>query len=77
MLVTIAVSRPTALGRVEKVIVRDVAVAEVTVPTAPLLNTIVFPEGVVLKPNPVIVMVFELIDRFAVLSVTTGLTLAT
>lgn len=65
------------MGRVEKVMVSEVAVADVTVPIAPLLNTTVFPEGVVLKPNPEMVIVFELIDRLAVLSVTTGLTLAT
>jgi len=75
--VTIAVNKPVAFGRVEKVIVSVVAVAAVTVPIAPLLNTMVFPDGVVLKPKPEMVMVFELIARFAVLSVTTGLTLAT
>lgn len=77
LLVTMAVRSPTALGRVEKVIVSEVAVAAVTVPIAPLLNTMVFPDGVVLKPKPEMVIVLELIERFAVLSVTTGLTLAT
>lgn len=75
--VTMAVSRPTARGRVENVIVNVVAVAAVTVPTAPLLKTIVLLPGVVLKPKPVMVMVLELIDRLAVLRVTTGLTTAT
>ncbi len=36
--VTMAVRLPAALGFVEKLIVRSVAVAAVTVPTAPLLN---------------------------------------
>ena len=36
--VTIAVRLPAALGLVEKLTVKVVAVADVTVPTAPLLN---------------------------------------
>jgi hypothetical protein len=48
-LVTIAVKLPAA-GLVEKVTVSAVAVAAVTVPTAPLLNVTKLLPGVVLKP---------------------------
>lgn len=54
--VTVAVSAP-AQGFLEKVTVSDVAVAAVTVPSAPLLNTTVLSAGVVLNPLPVIVTV--------------------
>ncbi len=55
----------------------EVDVAEVTVPTAPLLKTTVFSAAVVLKPEPAIVMVVALMAKFAVLAVTTGRTDAT
>ena len=74
--VTVAVKLP-ALGLVENVIVRAVAVAAETVPTAPLLKTKVLLEAVVSKPKPLIVMVVAVNRRLAVLDVTTGLTVAT
>jgi len=73
---TVAVNAP-APGLVENVTVRAVAVAAVTVPTAPLLNTTVLLPGVVLKPKPLIVMVVAVNDRFAVEDVTVGPTAAT
>lgn len=75
--VTIAVRLPAAAGFVEKVTVKDVAVDAVTVPTAPLLNTTVFCEGVVLKASPVIVTVFAFAASPAALAVTDGTTEAT
>jgi hypothetical protein len=41
LVVTMAVRVPAEVGLVEKVTVSEVAVAEVTVPTAPLLKTTV------------------------------------
>ena len=52
---------PTDVGLVEKVTVNDVAVAAVTVPTAPLLNATVLFAAVALNPKPLIKMVFTLI----------------
>lgn len=69
---TVAVRLPTEAGFVEKVTVRTVAVAVVTVPTAPLLSVTVLLAAVVLKPSPLIVMVAAFAARFAVLAVTTG-----
>jgi hypothetical protein len=77
LVVTTAVSCPAVLGLVEKVTVRAVAVAAVTVPAAPLLKTTVLSPGVVLKPNPLIVTVSALAAKSAVLLVTTGTTVAT
>lgn len=54
-----------------------VAVAAVTVPTAPLLKTTRLLAATVEKPNPVIVIVVAVIARLAVLVVTTGMTFAT
>lgn len=73
---TIAVKVPAA-GFVEKEIVKAVAVADVTVPTAPLLNVTVLFAAVVSKPVPLIVMVAALAARFAVAVVTVGATIAT
>lgn len=75
--VTTAVSCPAVLGLVENVTVSSVAVAAVTVPTAPLLKTTMLSPGVVLKPNPLIVIVSALAARSSVLLVTTGTTVAT
>lgn len=75
--VTTAVSSPAEVGLVENVTVSDVAVAAVTVPAAPLLNTTVLLAAVGLKPNPPIVTVVALAARFVMLLVTTGTTLAT
>ncbi len=74
--VTTAVRDPTVDGLVENVTVRDVVVAAVTVPTAPLLKTIVFREATGSKPRPAIVNVAEFAPRFAVLLVKAGMTLA-
>jgi hypothetical protein len=54
-----------------------VAVAAVTVPTAPLLKTTRLLAATVEKPNPEIVIVVAVMARLAVLAVTTGITLAT
>lgn len=58
LLVTTAVKSPTEVGLVPKVTVRVVAVAAVTVPTAPLLKTTVLLARVVLNPKPRMIMVF-------------------
>lgn len=77
-MVTIAVRLPAAEGRVEKVTVSEVAVATVTVPTAPLLSTTVLFAGVVSKPNPAIATVVALAaSKLAAFIVTTGITVAT
>jgi hypothetical protein len=75
--VTTAVRLPAVEGWVENVTVSDVAVAEVTVPTAPLLNVTVLLLGVVSKPKPLIVSVSLSAARLAVLEVITGATFAT
>lgn len=62
---------------VEKVTVSDVAVAAVTAPTAPLLKVTVLSPAVVLKPNPLIVIVSAFAAKLDVLLVTTGTTVAT
>lgn len=74
--VTTAVRLP-ALGRVPNVTVSNVAVAVVTVPTAPLLNTTVLLPAVVLKPKPLMVTVVAVRARAVVAAVTTGPTVAT
>ena len=61
---------------VENDTVSDVAVAAVTVPTAPLLKTTVLFAAVVLKPVPAIVIVFAELDKLEVLLVTVGVTVA-
>ena len=73
---TTAVKFP-ALGLVEKVTVKVVAVEAVTVPTAPLLKTTVLLPAVVLNPNPRIVIVVAVEVMAAVLVVTVGITEAT
>ena len=75
--VTTAVKLPDAVGLVENVTVNVVAVAVVTVPTAPLLNTTLLFAAVVLNPKPLMVIVVESAARFVVLLVTTGTTVAT
>lgn len=77
LVVTTAVKLLAEVGLMPKVTVNTVAVAAVTVPTAPLSNkTVLFP-AVVLKPKPFIVSVAALADKFSVLLVTTGFTVAT
>ena len=77
LLVTTAVKLPTDVGLVPKVTVSEVAVADVTVPVAPLLNTTELLASVVLNPNPRMITVFAVITCGAMLDVTTGLTVAT
>lgn len=77
LVVTTAVKPPRALGLVPRLTVSDVAVAAVTVPNAPLLNTTVFREAIGSKPNPLITMLKALMAKLDVLTVTTGFTLAT
>ena len=73
-----AVRLPAVFGPELMLTVRTVAVAAVTVPTAPLLNnTVLFEAVAASKPNPLMVNVVALAARFAVLLVTIGLTVAT
>lgn len=74
--VTIAVRMP-AVGLEVIETVRAVAVALVTVPTAPLLKTTVLFAAVVLNPEPAIVSVVRLANCSAALTVTVGLIEAT
>ena len=78
MVVTTAVKLPAVGGLfVENEIVREVAVAAVTVPTElPLKTTLLF-ATIGSKPKPLIVNVDTLADRFAVLLVIDGATEAT
>ncbi len=75
--VTTAVRLPAVVGLVENVTVSEVAVAVVTVPTAPSLKVTVLLAAVVSKPKPLMVIVVALAARLAVLVVTTGVTVAT
>ena len=77
LVVITAVRLPVFTGLVEKVTTRAVAVAEVTVPTAPLLNTIVLLPATGLKPKPLIKIVEAVRAKLEVLNVTNGLTAAT
>lgn len=77
LIVTTAVKLPALTGLVEKVTVSDVAVEAVTAPTAPSLKTTVLLPGVVSKPKPLMVSVAAFAAKFALLLVTTGVTLAT
>jgi hypothetical protein len=75
--VTIAVKLPAEVGAVVRLIVRVVAVAAVTVPTAPLLKTTALLTAVVENPTPVMIRVLVFAaKRAVVLVVTTGLTIA-
>ena len=76
-MVTTAVRLPAAAGLKEKVTVRVVVVAAVTVPTAPLSRVTELLAGVGSKPKPLITNVDALTATFAVLAVTTGITVAT
>lgn len=73
---TVAVKDPAVVGLVEKVTVSEVAVAAVTVPTAPLLKDTELLAAVGLKAEPAIVMVEASAAKLAVLEVTTGRTAA-
>jgi len=70
--VTFAVKLPVEVGCVENVTVNCVAVAAVTVPTAPRLNATVLFAAVVEKFVPAMVNVGAFCARFAVLAVTVG-----
>ena len=75
LVVTTADRPPTFVGRVESDTESAVAVADVTMPTAPLLNTTVLLPAVVSKPTPMIVSVLELAERmFPSFARTTGAT---
>ncbi len=76
LLVTIAVRLP-ATRPVRLVTVREVDVAAVTLPVAPLLNFTVSLAAVAEKPTPLIVRLAALAACVAVLAVTTGVTFAT
>ena len=76
--VTTAERSPAVVGLVENVTVSDVAVAEVTVPTAPSSKVTVLLLAVLSKPKPLIVTVLALAaNRREELSVSTGMTVAT
>ena len=75
--VTIAVNDPAVAGNVVNVMERLVDVAELTVPTAPLLNVTVLFAAIVSKPIPLMVRVLVLaLMSFKVSAVTTGTMLA-
>lgn len=61
----------------ESVTIKEVGVAEVTVPTAPLLNVTTLSVAVVSKPKPAMVTDVALAAKSAVLLVITGMTVAT
>jgi hypothetical protein len=76
LVVTTAVRIPAVCGFVENVTSSEVAVAVVTVPTAPLLNVTVLFAATVLKPAPVIVIVESTAVMEVVATVTAGATVA-
>ena len=65
------------LGLVPMLTVNAVAVAEVTVPTAPLVKVTVLLDAVVSNAKPLITMLAALIAKVDVLAVTEGRTRAT
>jgi hypothetical protein len=75
--VTITVSRPADEAGVVSVTVSEVAVADVTVPSAPLLNVTLLLLAVVSKPAPLITKVVALSSKLLELLVTTGTTVPT
>lgn len=77
LVVTVAFRSPAVVGDAERVTVRDVAVAVVTVPTAPLLNTTALFAATGSNPNPAIVIDVVLAARLALLLETTGTIVAT
>ncbi len=74
---TMAIRLPAVVGLVENVTVSEVALAVLTVPTAPSLKATVSLEAVAPKPKPLIVIWDALAARLAVLDVTDGVTVAT
>lgn len=77
LVVTTAVRSPAVVGGVDSVIVNEVAVAAVTVPSASLLNTTSLLAAMGSNPNPEIVTVVAFAARLALLAVTTGIIVAT
>lgn len=77
MVVTEAVRLPREVGRVPILTVNAVAVADVTVPTAPFEKVTVLLAAVVLNANPLITILVAFTSNVAVLTVTDGSTLAT
>ena len=77
MEVITAVKLPVMVVLVENVTVSLVPVAAVTVPTAPLLNTTVLLEAVVLKPKPLMIIEAAVRARLVVFAVAIGLTAPT
>ena len=73
---TVAFSGPAVVGAVVNVTVSRVAVADATVPTAPLLNVTVLLEAVVSNPSPSIRSVVSSAAMVAGLSITSGTTVA-
>lgn len=76
-MVTEAVRLPATVGFVLKVTVKLVVVAEVTVPTAPLLKVTVLLAATELNPTPVITTVLAVIAWAVVALFTVGTTVAT
>jgi hypothetical protein len=74
---TTAVRLPAVVGFASSVTVNAVLVAEVTMPTAPLLNVTVLLLAVELNPAPLMVIVAASAAKFAMLLVTLGDTVAT
>ena len=77
LVVTTAVKLPSEVGLVVNRTVSEVAVALVTLPTAPRLNETVLLAKTVSKPKPLMVTFSELKARLETLLVTTGLMVAT
>lgn len=76
LVVTTAVKLP-AVGFVVKVTVNEVAFAEVTLPTAPLLKTTELLAATGLNANPLMTMVEAVFEWTTALNVTDGVTRAT
>lgn len=74
--VTMALRRP-ADGRLVSRTVREVVLAAITVPTAPLLSVTVLFAAVASKPAPAIAIVVGFSASTVLLNVTVGVTLAT
>jgi len=70
--VTTAVRLPMVVGGVVRFTTNLVAVAEVTLPTAPLLKVTVLFAAVVLNPVPAMLRVVALIARLFVFKITVG-----
>jgi hypothetical protein len=75
--VTTTVNGPPMFGKAASVTLRDVVVAAVIMPTAPLLNAIELLVIVELNPKPAMVSVVVPVARAVVLEVTVGTTVAT